>query len=304
LLDIFLGGVLPIFAIGAIGWLFGRLGTFDATMAGAINRFAFYIGIPALGFRLITHAPLEQFDLRLLAGFFATEVVMYGGGFVVGRYFFKTDAREAVLLGLTCALTNHILFVLPITITLFGEDAAAPIIAIITMDSIFLFSATSMTMDIMTHREASLVSLLGKIVRNPPVVAMGGGLLVALAGIDIPGSLDVFLKFAGGAAAPCALFSLGVILSQKQETGRAMLPVTLTGIKLLVHPALAWLVLIPFFGLPQAVATPVLMVAAAPCGAMAFVLALNYQVRADAISRAILYSSIGSLLTITLAAGL
>jgi predicted permease len=50
------------------------------------------------------------------------------------------------------------------------------------------------------------------------------------------------------------------------------------------------------------VAAPAMMVAAAPCGAMSFVLALNYKVRVDAISRAILYSSIGSLVTITLAA--
>jgi predicted permease len=46
------------------------------------------------------------------------------------------------------------------------------------------------------------------------------------------------------------------------------------------------------------------MVAAAPCGVMAFMLAMNYGVRVDSISRAILYSSIGSLVTVTIAAGL
>jgi len=46
------------------------------------------------------------------------------------------------------------------------------------------------------------------------------------------------------------------------------------------------------------------MVAAAPCGVMAFMLALNYGVRVDAIAKAILYTAIGSLLTVTLAAGL
>ena len=304
MLDIFAGGVLPIFAIGAIGWVFGRLGTFDVATAGAINRFAFYICIPALGFRLITNAPLEEFDPLLLAGFLATEIVMYGSGYVIGRFMFKTSRREAILLGLACALTNHILFVLPISINLFGEEAAAPIVAIITMDSILLFSATSMTMDIIIHKDKSIFHLLGKIARNPPVVAMGSGLIVALAGFDVPSNIDLFLKFAGSAAAPCALFALGVILSQKQEAGRAMLPVSLTVLKLVVHPALAWLILITLFGLPETISTPAMMGAAAPCGAMAFVLALNYQVRVDAIARAILYSSIGSLVTITLAAAL
>jgi len=47
-----------------------------------------------------------------------------------------------------------------------------------------------------------------------------------------------------------------------------------------------------------------MMVAAAPCGAMYFMLALNYGVRVDTIARAVLYSSIGSLVTITVSASL
>ena len=70
--------MLPIFAIGAIGYVLGRIGVFDAAMATAINRFVFYIAIPALGFRLIVHAPLEEFSLAMLAGFLVSELAIYG----------------------------------------------------------------------------------------------------------------------------------------------------------------------------------------------------------------------------------
>ena len=212
--------------------------------------------------------------------------------------------KEAILLGLACALTNHIMFVLPIAVTLFGEAAAAPIVAIITMDVIILFTATLIIMEVMSSEQGSIKEVLGKIVRNPPVMAMVSGLAVALGNIEIPGSLDVFLDFSGAAAAPCALFSMGIILSRRQEPGRALLPVAITAIKLLLHPAFAWLFLVTVFDVPLTIAAPAMMVAAAPCGAMSFVLALNYKVRVDAISRAILYSSLGSLATITLAAAL
>ena len=43
---------------------------------------------------------------------------------------------------------------------------------------------------------------------------------------------------------------------------------------------------------------------AAPCGLMSFMLALNYKVQADVIAKAILISSVGSTVTISLAAGL
>ena len=49
---------------------------------------------------------------------------------------------------------------------------------------------------------------------------------------------------------------------------------------------------------------PGVMIAAAPCGVMAFMLAMNYGVPVDTIARAILFSSVGSIVTVTLAASL
>ncbi len=302
--ETFLGGVLPIFAIGAIGYCLGRLGIFDAAMAGAINRFVFYIGVPCLTFRLIVRAPIEEFDLLLLVGFLASEILMFGCGFAIGRFAFKADAKESVLLGLASAYSNHVLFVLPIAVTLFGEEAAAPIVSIIAMDSILVFGATLVIMDFMTTADGTVKQVIGKVFRNPPVLAMTGGLIISLGNLGLPTSVDVFLDFAGSAAAPCALFALGIILSRPQQPGRAALPVALTAIKLFLHPLIAWVLLVTLLDIAPAMVKPTMMVAAAPCGAMAFVLGMTYQVRVDAISRAILYSSIGSLLTVTLAASL
>ena len=49
---------------------------------------------------------------------------------------------------------------------------------------------------------------------------------------------------------------------------------------------------------------PAIMTAAAPCGLMSFMLALNYKVKVDFIARAILISSVFSTVTISLAAAL
>ena len=167
MIEILFGGVLPIFAIGAIGFWFGRQGLFDLAMASAINRFVFYVAIPALGLRLLIRAPMDEFNPLLQAGFLATEIVVYASVFVISRYLFKTDTKEAILLGLACALTNHILFVLPIATALFGETATAPIVAIITMDIILLFSGTLIAMEFMSSGGGSISHVLGKISKNP-----------------------------------------------------------------------------------------------------------------------------------------
>lgn len=304
MLDQLLNGVLPVFGIGAVGYIFGLRGTFDFNMAMALNKFVMFIAMPALGFQLLANAPLAEFNLAMLGGYFFTEVLMYASGFLIARRVFKTDVMEAALLGLAIALTNHILFVLPIAITLFGEGAVTPIIAIISMDGMLIFSGSLILMDVLATRDASLGHTIGKIVRNPPLVAMVLGLAAGMLGLSVPKGFDVFMDFLGGAASPVLLFALGVILSQKASGSRPMLPVAITGMKLVVHPLLAWAIFTGVLQLTPEVRNPAMMVAAAPCGVMAFMLALNYGVRVDAIARAILYSSIGSLVTVTLAASL
>jgi predicted permease len=304
MLDQLLNGVLPVFGIGAVGYFLGLRGTFDFNLAMALNKFVMFVAMPALGFQLLANAPLGEFNLAMLGGYFVTELLMYATGFLIARHIFKSDVMEAALLGLAIALTNHILFVLPIAITLFGEAAVTSIVAIISMDGMLIFSGSLILMDVLATKDASLGHTITKIARNPPLVAMALGLAIGLLGLTVPTGIDVFMGFLGGTASPVLLFALGIILSQKASVSRPMLPVVITGVKLVVHPALAWAIFAGALNLAPEIRNPAMMVAAAPCGVMAFMLALNYGVRVDAIARAILYSSIGSLVTVTLAATL
>ena len=245
MLDQLLNGVLPVFGIGALGYMFGLRGTFDLSMAMALNKFVMFVAMPALGFQLLANAPLAEFNFAMLGGYFVTEVVMYATGFLIARRVFKTDVMEAALLGLAIALTNHILFVLPIAVTLFGETAATPIVAIISMDGILIFSGSLILMDVLSTKGASLGHTLGKIARNPPLVAMVLGLVVGLLGVSVPTGFGVFTDFLSATASPVLLFALGVILSQKASGARAMLPVAITSVKLVVHPLLAWAIFAP-----------------------------------------------------------
>ena len=172
------------------------------------------------------------------------------------------------------------------------------------MDGMLLFSRSLILMDVLATKDASLGHTITKIARNPPLVAMALGLVIGLLGLTVATGIDVFMGFLGGTASPVLLFALGIILSQKASVSRPMLPVVITGVKLVVHPALAWAIFAGALNLAPEIRNPAMMVAAAPCGVMAFMLALNYGVRVDAIARAILYSSIGSLVTVTLAATL
>ena len=302
--NVFLNYVLPVFAVPAFGYLAGRGRMFSSEAASSINRFVFYVALPALMFSILANAPVERFAWWPLAGFLVSEALVYAAGFAIARGVFRCEMREALLIGMAGGFVNHILFVLPIAIHLFGREASMPIAAIATIDSLFVFGSAIVAMEILAKKSLSWLGVTRKIAANPMMIAMVSGMAVAVAGIELPEGINVYLDFTGGAAAPGALFALGIILSQQGPSRRPWLPVVVTGFKLVVHPLLAWLCVVTLLGIDPLVAKPSLLVAAGPCGTMSFVLALNYGVRLNSIARAILYTTVGSVVTMTIVATL
>ncbi len=300
--SVFLDVVLPIFAVPAFGYLAGRGRLFTVEGASAINRFIFYVSLPALVFGLLANASLDRFEWGPLVGYMASELAVYLAGFVIARKAFGCDLREGLLIAMAGAFVNHVLFVLPIAVTLYGQEASLPIVAITTVDSILVFGSAIVAMEFLHEKERSFARVAKKITTNPMIIAMAGGIFVAVAGLDLPKGVNVYLDFAGKAAAPGALFALGIILSAQGPSRRPWLPVAISVLKLLVHPVLAWICIVSVFGADPILAKPSLMVAAGPCGTMPFVLALNYGVRLNSIARAILYTTVGSLATVSFVA--
>ena len=84
-----LNGVIPVFAIGALGFILGRHQVFDFKMALALSKFVMFIAMPALAFQLLANVPLDAFNLVLLGGYLITELIMYAAGFLTARLIFK-----------------------------------------------------------------------------------------------------------------------------------------------------------------------------------------------------------------------
>jgi predicted permease len=295
-------GVLPIFAISVIGYVCGRLKVFDFGSAMILNKFVMFIAVPILGFKLLSETSLFDVPIELLFGYLISETCVYLITFVVARKVFSLDVREAFLLGLAAALTNHVLFILPISEILLGKSANLPIVAIISMDGMLILSGAIIAMDIMTARDQEWRSTTIKIATNPPILGMIAGLIYGLSGLSVAPNVGIFISNISSTASPVLLFALGVILSAKQEEIIVSLSNLIVAVKLILHPIIAYFILSILFVLPVELAKPAVMVAATPCGVMSFMLAMNYGVKVDNIARVILISSLLSLLTISFVA--
>ena len=304
LMQMFFNGVLPISAIAVIGYFMGKRRIFDPTDASVINKFIFVVAIPALNFQMVSNAPINNFDWKLLIGFFISELSLYLVSFIIVRKFMRRETKEAILIGLAVSMGNHILFVFPIAVALFGEQVTQQIVGIITLDTIILFGGTIVIMEGLTSNVFSFAVLTQRILKNPTLLALFLGIPFGLMAVDIPHGLNVFLSFTSNLAAPCALFSLGIVLSQIKISDYILMSTSISVLKLIGHPLIAWIVLSEFFDFDLSSSKMAMMVAAAPCGVMGFVLALNYGVRTDLIAPTILFTTIGSLVTVTIAASI
>jgi len=294
LLHTLLNPILPVFAIVVIGYALGRSGHTTVEQARALNRLALTLLLPILLFGLIVKAPLDEFEAKPILAYAGVEVVVFALGYILARYVFRRPLAEAILLAMAGIFSNTVLYVLPLSLILYGPDNILPVTEIVTLDSTLTFAAFIIAMEIFAKTRTDLGGTLIRIAKTPLLIAMASGLAINLAGFALPAPLETFIDFNGGAAAPVALFSLGVVLSQAPLTPSPTV-YTFTFIKLAVFPLAIWLGLLA--AAPGA-SQQYILGSAGPAGAMAFSLALLYGVRTDAIAKVIIYSSVLTLFTL------
>jgi malonate transporter len=137
------------------------------------------------------------------------------------------------------------------------------------------------------------------VARNPLPVSIALGIVVSAAGLPIPSPVEKWLDLLGAAAAPCALFAIGLFLSDKSIRSGLAEAGCATVIKLLLQPLAAWLVLPFFVDLASVPGKVALLMAALPTAANAFVLAKQFDIAVEQNSASVLLSTAFSVITVS-----
>jgi malonate transporter len=292
--------ILPVFAIMAFGYFMGWFGKTTVEQARVINQFAMSILLPILIFGLIARAPIHEFSIVPASVYLGCEALIFTVGFLLARKLFKCGPGESVLLGFTSIFSNVAFYVLPISILLYGAENVLPVTAVVTLDSTITFASAIVTLQLIKMGQVSIANVGITILRSPILQAIIAGVVVSLARIPIPEPVLTFIEFNGSAAAPVALFALGVVLSQTKFTAQPIVLV-FSLVKLGVFPIAVWLGL-SFFSDGDISNDMFLLASAGPSGAMAFSMALLYGVRTERITQIIIWTSLSSLITLALLA--
>ena len=295
---------LPFFGLIGLGYACGVL--FDTPPEGLawLNTFIVWLALPALLFTLVAATPLSQLAnwpfMLCTAGATATAFAL---GFVNGRFVVKSPVPESTIQAMAAGYANIGYMGPGLTLALLGPASAGPTALIFVADTIFLFSILPIAMAIGQGGGGGFLNttrlVVWRIVSHPFNIAVAAGVIAAAVHPDPPAALARVVALLSGAAAPCALFALGVTVGLRPIRRIAReLPVILA-IKLIGHPlvVLGYLAIVGGFDHVWIV-TAVLM-ASLPPALNVFVMASQYRVYIERASSAILIGTLLSVVTVT-----
>lgn len=245
---------LPFFALVGIGWAATRRGWVPLDGIATLNTFVLFFGLPAMLFRFAAGGALRQpglSGLLLVYGVAGAAVASLALWWAVRR---GLSHRDGGLLALATAFPNTGFLGLPLLMGLLGVSAAGPVAATLIVDVLLLSSVCLMW----AHRPeaggrgdgwAGVWRVVRGALRNPLLWSLALGMAWAASGWALPRPVDDAVRLLAEAASPAALFTLGAMLARSQmrppwqatRTGHGG-GMSLVALKLLVHPALVWLV--------------------------------------------------------------
>ncbi len=295
---------LPYFGLIFIGFACGKAKGLPEQGLAWMNFFLLYVSLPALLFGITSKTPFEElnnppFLIATTLGTSSAFALALLGGRLIGRL----PLREATLAGLSGGYGNIGYMGPGLALAVLGAKAAAPTALIFCCDSIFLFTIVPLLIALTDREHQSLVHTLGVVVRqivlNPLIMSACAGALTAALHVHPPVAIDKTLQFLQNAAAPTALFVLGVTVALR-PFGRVPWEVPgVIAVKLLIHPLAVFGLMLLFGPFAQPWAATAVLMASLPPALNVFVIARQNDTWIEPASVAVLIGTFASVLTLT-----
>ncbi|MCF6265823.1 MAG: AEC family transporter [Desulfuromusa sp.] len=290
---VFFNVILPVFGIILLGAFLGQRLELQAR---TLTRAAYYIFVPAFIFQAISTAevPLTS-TVRMLTFIIVTHLlaVFIAGG--IGRILGRS--REMIAAFVMIAAFGNV-----------GNYGLALIQ--FRLGNVALPSATIYFVAISISAFVICVGAAGwahggsrgavwKVLKTPALWATVPAVMVSAGGLEVPLMLDRMIGLLAAAMIPVMLFALGL---QLREQGKVHLTTDVllgSGIRLILTPALALLIAVPF-GLSQIESTAGVLQAAMPVAILVSIIAKENDIVPDYVTSVVVVSTLASIVTLSL----
>lgn len=302
--SLLLQSLFPLVFIMLLGWLSGKLGYTcrkDATvLATVVIRFA-------LPFHLFIGALNTNPDKIKNFAFMAVLVIGLMGSYlltlILSRYVFRHDIKTSAIQSLVCAFPDMAYFGAPVLAVLIGPEGFLGVLIGNLVTSVLMIPLTIILIRMgdkntdseTLHPGKLIMQNLLRAVRNPIVWIPVSGVVLSLAGVQLPHLLSAPIEMVGKIAGGLSLFALG-LLFYGERPSLNLQTFTNISIKNLIQPAMMAVAGLAF-GLSHTLMQQVVIIGATPSAIAAGMFALRSDTYIESASSSILIGTAIGVLT-------
>lgn len=297
--------VLPLFGLVLLGYLSGRVIKLPVEGLAWLNFFVVYCALPAMFFRLLSRTPVSEFsNFAFIATTTANTFIVFAMSFGIAWLRNRGNVGESTIQGFAGAYGNIGYMGPPLAFAAFGPEAGVAVALVFCFDNALHFTMAPLLMALHNHdgtRAAVLImQILRRIFTHPFIIATIAGVAGAAFSVELPAAADKLLETLSLAAAPCALFAMGVTAALRPLKRIPPELAYLLPLKLVFQPALL-LVLLALFAPRTSLewVEAAVLLAALPSATNVFVIAQQYHVWQERASSAVVISTALSVVTVT-----
>lgn len=294
--------VLPFFSLILLGYVVARFTSQPDGAMGWLNVFIIYVSLPALFFKLLSTTPVEEFKR---ADFLVTTTyvafIIFALIFAIGLLLRRDNIGNATIQGLAGAYGNIGYMGPGMALLAFGEAAAVPVALIFCVENIMHFTVAPLMMAFTGKDKTSIRALALKVIKNiafhPFIIATFFGVMAAIYQVDLPDAADNTINILAQAAAPCALFAMGVTLALRPLKRIPIEVSYIVPIKLILFPLLTFVALSWIGNFDPIWVQVAVLMASLPTATNVFVIGQQYGYWVQRASACILITTIFSVVT-------
>ena len=294
--------MLPVFGLVACGFLAGRLKLVHQASSQALNQFVYAFALPAMLFIAVYRGSLEEilsgrFLLAVVGATLATALA----GYAISRFLCDGSQPESTLRALNASFANTGYLGIPLVTVAYGERAALPAALATVATNIVSFALAIVCLEFFVNpRPGAIGRALSGVAKSPLIWPIALAIAFVALQVKIPLPVERFAGLLAAAAGPCALFAIGLFVSQLSIRAGIAASWPSSALKLALHPAL--MALLAFYLLPidPFWAKIGVVCASLPLGATAFVLAQRYKLLEEETSTGAVLSTAASVFTVSL----
>jgi predicted permease len=277
-------GFVTIGAVIGLGFLLAHIKFLGSGGQRLLIRVAFFVASPALMVTVLSRTDVSRLFSANLVASVASVAVASAVYILLARLVWHRSAGETVIGTFSSAYVNAGNLGLPIAAYVLGD--AALIAPMLLTQLLVLQPLGLLVLDFTTRplvgasRRRQVLSVFGRIVRNPLTLGSLAGLLLSLLRIPLPAPIYEPLDLIGGMAVPAMLLAYGISLRLGPLPGSGEPAVQIAGIvalKLLLQPLVAFAVARFALQLDPHEVFAVTVIAALPTAQNVFTHAVRYR---------------------------